>query len=143
MKNIHFTKLERMYENHPLNKFFKARIDVNEKKSLVTLPISEKLFHAANAVHGSVYFKALDDAAFFAANSIVGDVFLLTTSFNIYLTRPISSGEMRAVGTLVNFNNTQLIAEAVLYDSDNREIARGSGVYVKSRLKLTNAMGYD
>jgi acyl-coenzyme A thioesterase PaaI-like protein len=34
--------------------------------------------HSIHAVHGSVYFKALDDAAFFAVNSLVEDVFVLT-----------------------------------------------------------------
>jgi acyl-coenzyme A thioesterase PaaI-like protein len=45
-----------------------------------------------------LYFKLLDDAAFFAVNSVVRDVFVLTVSFNIYLTRPVSAGELKASG---------------------------------------------
>ena len=56
----------------------------------------------------------LDDAAFFAANSLERDVFVLTTSFTTYLTRPVSSGTLRSVGRVVNRNKSQFIAEAVL-----------------------------
>jgi acyl-coenzyme A thioesterase PaaI-like protein len=41
---------------------------------------------------GSVYFKMLDDAAFFAVNSIVEDVFVYTVSLNVQLLRPVASG---------------------------------------------------
>jgi hypothetical protein len=37
----------------------------------VTGLVRPDFFHAAHAVHGSVYFKALDDAAFFAVASLV------------------------------------------------------------------------
>lgn len=67
----HYSKLENLYHNHPLNQFFNAELKIYDKKAKLTFPVSKKLFHAAEAVHGAVYFKALDDAAFFAANSIV------------------------------------------------------------------------
>ena len=36
-------------------------------------------------MHGSVYFKALDDAAYFAVSSLVTDYLLVTVSFNLHL----------------------------------------------------------
>ena len=48
------------------------------------------------------YRKLLDDATFFAASSLVDDVFVLTASFNIYFLRPISAGTMTARGTIVS-----------------------------------------
>ena len=116
---------------------------VADRSAVITIPIGPKFFHAAGATHGSVYFKALDDAAFFAANSIVDDVFVLTTSFNIYLTQPITDGIMRAEGKLSYVNKSQLIGEAVLFDSNDEEIARGSGMYIKSKIKLTPEIGYQ
>ena len=44
------------------------------------------------AAHGTSYFKMLDDAAFYAANSLVTDRFLLTTAFNLLFTRPLGAG---------------------------------------------------
>jgi len=77
---------------------------------------------------------------FFAANSLVEDVFVLTTSFNLYLTRPVSSGLMRAVGRVVNATKSQMIAESVLYD-DGREIARGSRTFLRSKIALVEEIG--
>lgn len=34
----------------------------------VSIEVGRELFHASGAVHGSVYFKLLDDAAFFAVH---------------------------------------------------------------------------
>ncbi|MCE7735565.1 MAG: PaaI family thioesterase [Candidatus Heimdallarchaeota archaeon] len=141
-RNSHYKKLEKMYLEHNLNAVFKAQIKISDKEAEIKIPIGEHLFHAANATHGAVYFKALDDVAFFAANSIVEDVFLLTTSFTIYLTKPIAEGTLVARGKLVNFNRRQYIAEGILYNSSGDEIGRGSGVYVPSKIKLIENMGY-
>ncbi len=46
-------------------------------------------YHAAGAAHGTLYFKMMDDAAFYACNSMVSDRFLLTTAFNLVFTRPL------------------------------------------------------
>ena len=52
-------------------------------------------FHAADAAHGTVYFKMMDDAAFYACNSLVTDRFLLTTAFNLLFTRPLRVASTR------------------------------------------------
>ena len=80
----------------------------------IRIEVDPKFFHAAGSVHGTVYFKAMDDAAFFAANSVVEDVFVLTTSFNIHLLRPVTEGTLIATGTLVSATRNLLIADAVL-----------------------------
>ncbi|PKN77389.1 MAG: thioesterase, partial [Deltaproteobacteria bacterium HGW-Deltaproteobacteria-1] len=38
---------------------------------------------------------------------------------------------------------TQYFAESILYDEDNREIARGSGTFVRGKTKLTPEIGYQ
>ena len=81
----HFQKLERMYLSAPVNNdlYNGITISISNERAELTLPVESKFFHAANAIHGSVYFKMLDDAAFFAVNSIVQDVFVYTVSFNV------------------------------------------------------------
>lgn len=140
--DAHFRKLENMYHAAPCNQYYQPRLMVGEGQAEVIIPIRESLFHAAGAAHGSVYFKALDDAAFFSANSLVEDVFVLTTSLNVYLTRPVSSGEIRASGRVVCRSRGQLIAEAILYDSEDREIAVGTGCFRRSKIALTEKIGY-
>jgi len=139
----HYRKLERMYASAPLNEYYKPTMHISDGRAEVSIAVRRGLFHAANAVHGALYFKCLDDAAFFAVNSLVDDVFVLTVSFNLYLTRPISAGEMRATGRVVYRSRQLFIAEAELVDQDGKEIGRGSGTFMRSAIPLTPDIGYE
>jgi uncharacterized protein (TIGR00369 family) len=138
----HYRKLERMYAGAPTNVYFRPQLHVGEGVAEVRLAVRPDFFHAAGAVHGSVYFKALDDATFFAANSLVDDVFVLTTSFNLYLLRPVSAGELLARGRVVHRSTRLLVAEGVLSDERGREVARGSGTFLPSTIRLSEEIGY-
>ena len=139
----HFQKLERMYLKAPANEYFKPSIEVSDGAAVVEILAREDFYHAASAVHGSVYFKMLDDAAFFAVSSVVEDVFVLTASFNIYLLRPVTNGLMTAKGRVVNQTRRLIIAESELYDEQERVIARGSGTFMKSSVELSPELGYE
>jgi len=138
----HFKALENMYAAAPINEIYKPVMTVSEGAAEIEITLSEKYHHSAGGVHGSVYFKMLDDAAFFASNSYEHDVFVLTTSFTTYITRPVSEGKLKAIGKVVNKNKTQFIAESVVYDSKGNEIGRGNGLFVRSKLPLVEAKGY-
>jgi uncharacterized protein (TIGR00369 family) len=138
----HYRALEKMYLSAPINEIYKPCIRVSHESAEIEIEVNEKLFHAARAVHGSVYFKMLDDAAYFAANSIEKDCFVLTVSFTTYLTRPISGGRMKSVGKVINKTKKQIIAEAFVYDGEEREIGRGSGIFVRGKVPLVDTMGY-
>ncbi len=142
MSKIHFENLKSMYAAAPINEFYRPKLEIAEGSATIEIQLSEKLHHAAGAVHGSVYFKMLDDAAFFAANSLEEQYFVLTTSFTTYITRPVSEGSMKAIGKVVNSNKSQFIAESVVYNSEGREIGRGSGIFVRGKLPLNEAKGY-
>ncbi|MDH5433422.1 MAG: PaaI family thioesterase [Gammaproteobacteria bacterium] len=141
-KDPHFTSLENMYLSAPINQWYKPSINITEAEAEISIELEEKYFHAAGATHGSVYFKLLDDAAFFAANSLEHDQFVLTTAFTTYITKPVSSGKMTAIGKVVNKNKSQFVVEAVAYNDDGQEIARGNGLFVRGKFKLKNADGY-
>ena len=138
----HYRRLERMYASAPVNKYFAPAMRVSEGKADVTIQVRPDFFHAAHAVHGVLYFKLLDDAAFFAVNSVVRDVFVLTVSFNIYLTRPVSAGELKASGRVVHRSRRLLLAESELVNGEGQEVARGSGVFMPSTIALSPELGY-
>ena len=138
----HYKNLENMYLAAPINEIYQPKITISKGRSEIEIDLTKKYHHAAGGVHGSVYFKMLDDAAFFAANSLETQVFVLTTSFTTYLTRPVKEGKMRSVGTVVNKNSSQFIAESVVYDSNNKEIGRGNGIFVRSKKLLSETQGY-
>jgi uncharacterized protein (TIGR00369 family) len=141
-KTDHYRKLEQMYLAAPINAFYSPSIWISHGEAEISIPVKPEFFHAADAVHGSVYFKLLDDAAFFAVNSLIEDYFALTASFTTYLLRPISEGTMKATGKVVWSGGRSYLAESVVLDSEGREVARGSGNFVASKIKLTADMGY-
>jgi len=138
----HYRKLERMYALAPVNHFFAPTLRVSDGEAEVGIEVRPDFFHAARAVHGSIYFKALDDAAFFAANSVVTDVFVLTASFNLYFLRPVTRGMLIARGKLLQRSQNLLVAEAVLSTEEGKQVGRGSGTFMRSRVTLDAGVGY-
>ena len=144
MNQSHFQKLERMYLVANIQKlmFETTTIKISEGKAEVGLTVQQKYHHAGAAMHGAVYFKLLDDAAYFAANSVIEDVFLLTSSFNVNLIRPATEGKLKAIGKLRSQTKNLLIAEATIYNEEGKEIAFGTGTFMKSGVVLTPEIGY-
>jgi len=140
----HFQKLERMYLSAPVNNdlYNGITISISNERAELTLPVESKFFHAANAIHGSVYFKMLDDAAFFAVNSIVQDVFVYTVSFNVQLLRPVASGMIKATGEVKFKSSNLFIADSILFDENNKIAGRGSGNFMRSKIELSENIGY-
>ena len=145
MNATHFTKLRNMYLRSNINTkiFDTTECEISLEQAIISLTISEKYFHALGAIHGSVYFKLLDDAAFFAVNSIVEEVFVLTTSFNTNIVKPVSSGKLKAVGEVRFTSRNLFIAQSTLYDEKGNEVAFGTGHFAKSKIGLTAAIGYE
>lgn len=142
MDETHWRRLERMYLGAPVNRYFDPGIEISDGRASITIEVREDFHHAAGAMHGSVYFKALDDAAFFAANSRVADCFVLTASFHLDFFRPVSTGTICSTGKLVYEGRRMLTAEAQLVDETDRVLARGSGTFLKSNLPLGPDIGY-
>ena len=57
----HYQKLEDMYAAAPINDIYQPKLVVSAGESTIEIELSDKLHHAAGGVHGSVYFKMLDD----------------------------------------------------------------------------------
>jgi len=138
----HWLRLTRMYERAPCNAHVRPQMTIRHGEAELRIAVRPDFFHAAGAVHGSYYFKALDDAAFFAANSLVEDVFLLTASFTTQLLRPISAGALVAHGRVVRAGRAMIFADSVLTDEAGIELGRGTGVFARSTVKLEEKMGY-
>ena len=140
---LHYRALERLYISAPINEKFASKLEIpGEGLSRLTFTIDEAVFHAAGAAHGTIYFKMLDDAAFYAANTLATDRFLLTTSFNLHFTKPVRAGEVVAEGRWVSGKRRVFVAESRLIDAEGDEIGRGTGTFMRSRIALSSLDGY-
>jgi uncharacterized protein (TIGR00369 family) len=140
----HYRSLEKMYLSAPLHSFYEGiEISISNSQAELRLNCDSRYYHAAGAVHGSVYFKLLDDAAFFAANSVEYMKFLVTSSFNISLLRPIQKEKIRAIGTIDHQSNNIILASSLLLNEQGKKLAIGSGQFIKSSIDLSSALGYE
>ncbi|MDG2004973.1 MAG: PaaI family thioesterase [Novosphingobium sp.] len=141
---LHWRSLERLYESAPVNRLFDSELTVVDRgQSRIVFTVDESCYHAAGAAHGTIYFKMLDDAAFYAANTLVTDRFLLTTSFNLHFTGPIKQGQVIAEGRWISGKRRVFVAESRLLAPDGEEIGRGTGTFMRSRIALSSLKGYS
>lgn len=142
-EQAHLRALESLYASAPINNLFDSRIALPDAgRSEIRFTVDASVFHAAGAAHGTLYFKMLDDAAFYAANGLVSDRFLLTTAFNLLFTRPMHAGEAVAEGRWVSGKRRVFVAEARIVDSSGEECARGTGTFMRSHIALSGLAGY-
>jgi uncharacterized protein (TIGR00369 family) len=143
MESTHFETLVAMFDRAPINTWFRPRLRIPEEgRAEIEMQVREDFYHAARAIHGAIYFKALDDATFFAVQSIVTDSFVVTSSFQLYFLRPVSEGQLLARAQVVSRSKRLYIAEGVLFDSRGKEVARGSGSFMPSSIQLGPDLGY-
>ena len=142
-EEAHLRALEALYDSAPVNRLFQSRLRLPEAgRSEIDFTVSPDAFHAAGAAHGTLYFKMLDDAAFYAANGLVSDRFLLTTAFNLHFTKPMRVGPARAEGRWISGRRRVFVAEARIVDDSGEECARGTGTFLRSHIALSGLDGY-
>ncbi len=133
----HYNFLEQLYQKANVNEnvFTHSKLIIDHKQAIINWPVDEKLFHAGNGLHGSIIFKLLDDAAYFAAASVEKDYFLLTSGFHIHFYRPVDKGELTAKGTLIQLGKNHFEAKAELRNEKQKLIAEGQGTFLRSQKK--------
>jgi acyl-coenzyme A thioesterase PaaI-like protein len=114
----HYRKLERLYANAPVTRWFGSSVEIADGRADIRIPVKPEFLHAAHAVHGSIYFRALDDAAFFAA------------------------GMLHAAGVVLSESGRLFTAESKLFDDSGQLLGHGSGVFTRSAIKLDRSVGY-
>lgn len=143
MNSKHYQSLERMFHDAPIQKLLSGgQMHVADGKSTYSLSVNEEYFHAADALHGAVYFKLLDDAAYFAAASKESTYFLLTKSYNIEFIRPVEVDQLIATGELVSQEQNVFIAKSTITNSAGKIVATGEGIFVRSKKLLSEQQGY-
>jgi uncharacterized protein (TIGR00369 family) len=141
--SAHHRALESLYRSAPINRAFPSQLEIVEDGfARIRFEVTADHYHAAGALHGTAYFKMLDDAAFYAVNSLVTDRFVLTTAFNLLFTRPLKAGLITAEGRWISGKKRVFVGDARLIDSKGEEAARGTGTFMRSQIALSSLPGY-
>ena len=138
----HYRKLENLYHHAPVNTAIPCRITVGEGRAEVVLTAGEEFWHSAKALHGSLYFKGLDDAAYFAANSIERECLVLTAQFQIEFLGMVTCDTLRSVGTFERRDGRKIWASSEQFDPEGNLVAKGSGLFIVGKFPLVSADHY-
>lgn len=140
---LHFRQLESMYHSAPINQTIPSCLTVSKGHAQVHFKVGETYWHSADGMHGSMYFKGLDDAAFFAANSMVEGVFVLTAKFEVELVSVVTCENLKAVGYFDRREGRKLWAHSELFNDQGQLVARGKGLFIVSDIELAAVNGYE
>lgn len=140
----HYRKLEKMYLSAPIiiTTYPGTCVEICRGQANISTNVTEKHFHTGGSLHGSVYFRMLDDAAFFAANSLEEEYFLYTVSFNVNFVKPVFVSTLTATGNVVSGSKNLYVAESTLYNPEGQIVAHGTGNFMRSRILLSSVDGY-
>lgn len=143
MNTTHYKKLENLYTQVNIGQFYDTtEMEVSHEKAEIRLHIEPKYHMGLGLTHGSVYFRLLDDACFYACMSLEEETHLLTSRFNIEFLKPVISGVVTAKGKITHKLKRGYQAEASLFNSDNELIAYGSGHFAKTKMLLEDIEAY-
>ena len=140
--DAHLRALETLYASAPINRWFASTLALPAGRCGIDFSLSPDSFHAAGAAHDTLYLKMLDDAAFYAANTLVSDRFLLTTAFNAHFTKALKRGQARAEGRWISGRRRVFVAEARTIDSSSEECVHDTGTFLRLPIALSGLVGY-
>ena len=142
MNADHYRALEAMYVSAPINAIYPPEIEISDRQAIISIEVKPEYFHSMGALHGSVYFKLLDDSAALAAASINEANPMLTVTFTTQIKRPVSKGRVKAVGKVVRIEGAKSYLESVMYDDTGQEIATGGGLFLPAKVSLSEVESY-
>lgn len=141
MNEQHFRALESMYLAAPFHSVLPAvRLSVEPGACSASSEIIPELFHAGGKAHGFTYFRLLDDAAFFAAQSMELEYFLNTSQFSLKFLRPLGAGPVLCKA-IAQQKGRVYESSAELFQN-NELFARGEGIFLRSRSLLKEVASF-
>jgi uncharacterized protein (TIGR00369 family) len=139
----HFRRLEQLFLLAPVQQQFKhLTIHIRQGYAEISYPVVSDFFHGGGSLHGAAYFKLLDDAAYFAAASLVNDRFLLTASYDIRLLAPVTSGILTAIGTCASAEGRTIYASSTLQNEQGVTVAAGEGRFQRGKQSWVELQDY-
>lgn len=141
----HFEALILLFNAAPINQniYKSSMLEISEGKAVYRLNVDPKYFHGGAALHGSVYFKLLDDAAYFAAASQEKDFFLVTKSYQIDFIRPVKAEQLKAIAEIQHTEGNQVMVEAKLFNEREKMVGKGQGIFVPTATRLESLADYQ
>tara|TARA_B100001989_G_C24383647_1_gene385598 strand:+ start:309 stop:758 length:450 start_codon:yes stop_codon:yes gene_type:complete len=118
------------YLNHPMHTGLNLSVQQDNGTARVSMVVNPNICNLVGTLHGSFYFKLMDDACFFAAISLNHHHFVATANFNIHYFLPVSKGKLSAIAKVINHDKNKYVCDCDIVDEDKHFCGHGSGLFV-------------
>ena len=130
--------LEQAYLDNPEYQLRDPGIRISEGEADIVLPLRNEDIRPSGAVLDAVCFRLMNDAAVNAICSLGEPGTILTGEFSVKLTHAVASGDLIARGRYVGKAGNNYLADAMLTDSEGRELGRGEGVFFEGTTNISS-----
>ena len=130
--------LEQAYLDTTENQLRDPGIRISEGEADIVLPLRDEDKHPSGGVLDAVCFRLMNDAAVNAVGSLVESGNVLTAEFSVTLAHPIASGDLIARGRYVGRAGGNFLADAMLTDTNGRELGRAEGVFFEAKANISS-----
>ena len=121
--------MENAYLAARSNELLDLGIRISEGEADIVIPLREDVSSDRGNVLDALCISIMNDAAYYAVNSLVGHAPVATVSFNASLTRAHPAGDLLARGRFVGMSADRYLADSILTDSAGTEVGRGEGEF--------------
>ena len=133
-----FKALEQAYLANPDYQVRDTGIRISEGEADIVLPLRDEDKHPSGGVMDAVCFKLMNDAATNAVGSLIESGTARTAEFSFTLAHAPASGDLIARGRYVGKAGSNFLADAILTDSEGRELGRGEGVFFEGATQISS-----
>ena len=134
-------RLKNMEQAYLANPDYQVRdpgIRISEGEADIVLPLRDEDKHPSGGVLDAVCFKLMNDAATNAVGSLIKSGTAMTAEFSFTLAHGLASGDLIARGRYVGRAGSNYLADAILTDSEGRELGRGEGVFFEGTKNISS-----
>ena len=136
-RDDHYKMIKDIYSVSPSVKGIDFTYKISHAQCEISHKVNSDMYNSGQVMHGMYFFKLIDEAAHGAAMSVENTSALATTNLSLNLIRPATSGIITAKATLVSRGKKQYIAQATLYNQQDKVIANGIATFMKSSVLKT------
>ena len=131
-------KLEKAYLTNPEYQLRDPGIRISEGEADIVVPLRDEDQHPCGGVLDTVCFRLMNDAAVHAVCSLVESGTVYTAELSVTLAHSNASGDLIARGRFVGRAGSNYLADAMLTDTEGRELGRAEGVFFETKTNTSS-----
>jgi uncharacterized protein (TIGR00369 family) len=121
------------YINHPMHKPLNMSVALKEKSAKITMSVHSSVLNFVGILHGSIYFKLMDDACFFAVIATNQSSFVVTSNMTVNYIKPVSEGMIITHASVITKRGRLYLCESHITNLEGSILAHATGSFIEPK----------